>query len=49
MSVCPTVHAWVRHTLGISVASQNVTNKSFLVGLRVKNMHFESPSDPSDP
>ena len=37
-------------TLPIStVVSQNVTNKSFLVVLRVRNTHFGSPSDSWSP
>ena len=37
-----------RPTFGISVASQNVTNKRSWYVLRVKNMHFGSPSDTWD-
>ena len=43
LQVCLSFHTYVGHTLGISVDSQNVTNKSFLVCAFLVNLrHLES-------
>ena len=34
------VHTWVRHTLGISASSQNVTNESFLLCVKSEKYAF---------
>ena len=39
-SVCLSVCGYVSHTLGISVTSQNVTNKSFLVCVKSEKYTF---------
>ena len=40
LHVCVSFRIWVCHTLGISVASQNVTNKSFLVCVKSEKYAF---------
>ena len=48
MSVLPYVSSSVRHTLGFQVISQKALLKVRWYVLRVKNMHFWSPSDSCD-
>ena len=48
LSVLPHVRGYVRHTLGISVASQNVTNKSFLVCVKSEKYALKNLESPPE-